>query len=52
MLKGRGILCRETHSHTLRIMPPLIVTQAQLDEAMVEFRAVLAGGESLDSARC
>jgi ornithine--oxo-acid transaminase len=43
MLKDRGILCKETHSHTLRIMPPLIVTQAQLDEALVQFRAVLEG---------
>ena len=42
-LKDRGLLCKETHSHTLRIMPPLIVTREQLDEAMVEFRAVLAG---------
>jgi ornithine--oxo-acid transaminase len=42
-LKDRGILCKETHSHILRIMPPLIVTQAQIDEALVEFRAVLAG---------
>ncbi len=42
-LKDRGILCKETHSHTLRIMPPLIVTQAQIDEALAQFRAVLAG---------
>jgi ornithine--oxo-acid transaminase len=42
-LKDRGILCKETHSHTLRIMPPLIITQAQIDETMVEFRAVLTG---------
>ena len=40
-LKDRGILCKETHSHTLRIMPPLIITQAQIDEALVQFRAVL-----------
>ena len=40
-LKDRGILCKETHSHTLRIMPPLIITQSQIDEAMVQFRAVL-----------
>jgi ornithine--oxo-acid transaminase len=40
-LKDRGILCKETHSHTLRIMPPLIITEAQIDEAIVEFRAVL-----------
>ena len=42
-LKDRGILCKETHSHTLRIMPPLIVTKTQIDEALAEFRAVLAG---------
>jgi len=41
-LKDRGILCKETHSNTLRIMPPLIITQAQIDEALVQFRAVLA----------
>ena len=42
-LKNRGILCKETHDHTLRIMPPLIITEAQIDKATVEFRAVLAG---------
>jgi ornithine--oxo-acid transaminase len=42
-LKDRGILCKETHTNTLRIMPPLIVTQGQLDEALAEFRAVLSG---------
>jgi len=42
-LKDRGILCKETHGNTLRIMPPLIITREQIDEAMVEFRAVLRG---------
>ena len=42
-LKERGILCKETHDHTLRIMPPLIITREQIDEAMVQFRAVLPG---------
>jgi ornithine--oxo-acid transaminase len=42
-LKDRGILCKETHGNTLRIMPPLIITEAQIDKATVEFRAVLAG---------
>jgi ornithine--oxo-acid transaminase len=41
-LKDRGILCKETHGNTLRIMPPLIITEAQIDEALVQFRAVLA----------
>jgi len=42
-LMHRGILCKETHTNTLRIMPPLIVTLGQIDEALVQFRAVLAG---------
>ncbi|MDE2133376.1 MAG: ornithine--oxo-acid transaminase [Alphaproteobacteria bacterium] len=41
-LMRRGVLCKETHGNTLRIMPPLIVTQAQIDEALEQFRAVLA----------
>ena len=40
-LKDRGILCKETHTHTLRIMPPLIVTRTQIDEALAAFGAVL-----------
>ena len=43
-LMRRGILCKETHGHTLRIMPPLIITREQIDAAMVEFKAVLAEG--------
>jgi ornithine--oxo-acid transaminase len=42
-LARRGILCKETHGHTLRIMPPLIITRDQIDEAMVEFRVVFSG---------
>ena len=41
-LKDRGILCKETHTHTLRIMPPLIVTKTQVDEALAAFGAVLS----------
>jgi ornithine--oxo-acid transaminase len=39
-LMRRGVLCKETHGNTLRIMPPLIITPDQIDEAMVQFRAV------------
>ncbi len=42
-LMRRGILCKETHGHILRIMPPLIITRDQIDEAMPQFRAVLMG---------
>jgi ornithine--oxo-acid transaminase len=41
-LKDRGVLCKETHANTLRIMPPLIITKKQIDEALTEFAAVLA----------
>lgn len=42
-LMQRGILCKETHGHTLRIMPPLIITRAQIDEALAIFGPVLQG---------
>jgi ornithine--oxo-acid transaminase len=40
-LMARGILCKETHGHTLRIMPPLVITRDEIDEAMEAFRVVL-----------
>ena len=42
-LMRKGILCKETHGNTLRIMPPLIVTEEQIGEALEQFRAVLSG---------
>ena len=41
-LKGRGFLCKETHSHTIRLAPPLVITRAQLDAALDAVMAVLA----------
>ena len=43
MLKERGILCKETHGHTLRITPPLIISEPQIDAALGHFSAVLSG---------
>jgi ornithine--oxo-acid transaminase len=40
-LMARGILVKETHGHILRIMPPLVITRDQIDEALPAFRAVL-----------
>lgn len=42
MLQGRGILCKETHQHVIRIAPPLIITEEQLDWALGEIESVLA----------
>ncbi|GAA0565433.1 ornithine--oxo-acid transaminase [Rhizomicrobium electricum] len=42
-LMQRGILCKETHGSILRIMPPLVITRDQIDEALPAFNAVLPG---------
>jgi ornithine--oxo-acid transaminase len=40
-LQARGLLCKETHEHTIRIAPPLIVTDAEADWISEQFAAVL-----------
>jgi ornithine--oxo-acid transaminase len=40
-LQGRGLLAKETHEHTIRIAPPLILTEAQADWIADQFAAVL-----------
>jgi ornithine--oxo-acid transaminase len=40
-LKHRGILCKDTQQHTIRISPPLVITRADIDTALVQFAAVL-----------
>ncbi len=41
-LKGHGVLCKETHDHTIRIAPPLVITEAETDWALEQFAATLA----------
>jgi len=33
-LKESGLLCKETHAHTLRFAPPLVITRDQVDWAL------------------
>ncbi len=40
-LQTRGILAKETHHQVVRFAPPLTVTRAQLEDALVEIEAVL-----------
>ncbi len=40
-LKERGLLCKDTHTHTIRLAPPLVITQEQLDWAVEQVEAVL-----------
>ena len=41
-LKDRGLLCKDTHTHTIRLAPPLVITKEQLDWAIDQIEAVLA----------
>ena len=40
-LAARGLLCKETHDHIIRIAPPLIITEGQADWIAEQFAAVL-----------
>jgi ornithine--oxo-acid transaminase len=44
-LRERGILAKDTHGHTIRLSPPLIVTRDQIDFALERLRDVLIGGD-------
>jgi ornithine--oxo-acid transaminase len=41
-LLKRGILCKDTHDHTIRVSPPLVVTRDEIDWALEQFDATLA----------
>jgi len=40
-LKDRGILAKDTHAHSIRIAPPLVITRDQVDWALERFGKVL-----------
>lgn len=41
-LRGKGFLCKETHTHTIRLAPPLVISRAEIDAALDALAAVLA----------
>ena len=41
-LMQEGILCKETHTYTIRFAPPLIITKGDVDWAMDRIRKVMA----------
>ena len=41
-LRDEGLLCKETHTHTIRLAPPLVISEDQLDWACDRIAAVLA----------
>ncbi|MGY0575214.1 ornithine--oxo-acid transaminase [Bradyrhizobium sp. RDM12] len=40
-LQAKGILAKDTHEHTIRIAPPLVITSDQVDWALEQFAAIL-----------
>ena len=40
MLKEKGILCKPTHRHIIRLAPPLVITAEQLDECAAIIESV------------
>ncbi len=40
-LKEEGVLCKETHDHVIRVAPPLVITQEEIDWACERFAKVL-----------
>ena len=40
-LQGRGVLAKDTHKHTIRIAPPLVITCDQVDWALERIEATL-----------
>lgn len=44
LLKERGVLVKDTHDHTIRVSPPLVITADQTDWLAGEIEAVLAPG--------
>jgi ornithine--oxo-acid transaminase len=40
-LKAEGLLCKETHTHTIRFAPPLVITREEIDWAMQRIARVL-----------
>ncbi|SDG64694.1 ornithine--oxo-acid transaminase [Pelagibacterium luteolum] len=41
-LRDKGILAKDTHTNTIRIAPPLVITKQQIDDALEVFSSVLA----------
>ena len=40
-LKDEGVLAKDTHGHTIRLAPPLVITQEQVDFALEKLKRVL-----------
>lgn len=49
VLQKRGILCKETHEHTIRLAPPLTISREDLDWALEILETTLAAEDPEDT---
>jgi ornithine--oxo-acid transaminase len=42
-LMNRGLLCKDTHEHTIRFAPPLVIKKEEIDWAMERIESVFTG---------
>ena len=42
-LLARGVLAKDTHGSTLRLAPPLVITEEEIDFAVAQLKAILEG---------
>jgi ornithine--oxo-acid transaminase len=42
-LADKGMLCKETHEHTIRFAPPLVINKETVEWALEQIEAVMAG---------
>jgi ornithine--oxo-acid transaminase len=40
-LMAKGLLCKETHDHVIRLAPPLVIKKEEIDWAVEQVKAVL-----------
>jgi ornithine--oxo-acid transaminase len=40
--RAGAILCKDTHDHTIRVSPPLVITGGEIEWALEQFDAALA----------
>jgi ornithine--oxo-acid transaminase len=45
-LRRRGVLCKDTHDHIIRVSPPLVITHGEIDWALEQFDVALAHPEA------
>jgi ornithine--oxo-acid transaminase len=41
LMRGEGVLCKDTHENTIRLAPPLVITRDEVDWLLDRFERVL-----------